>query len=158
MKIFAPFVLITLLIDVFFGSWYSETFAGAVELMAFYLILGIWAHARGHVAMRLFSHSSPVVMFSGVMIATTVVCSLMTLVTGFVWLSIQHGFINKYIAAFYDFAYFGYEYIAVTLTALEVLSLLSKRMSPDGMGGRFSDVVSFVYSLSRVDASKRVEV
>jgi len=31
-------------------------------------------------------------------------------------------------------------------------------MSPDGMGGRFSDVVSFVYSLSRVDASKRVEV
>lgn len=158
MKIFLPFVIITLLIDKFFASWYSETFVKPVELLSFYVVIGLWAYARGHVAMQLFKQSTPVIMFSVIMFLSTMVCSVMAIITGTVLLMVEYELANQLVASFYYFSYNAFGYVAILLSIMEVISLFTRRIEVNGVGGRIADFVSLFYALPRLDSNKRVEV
>ena len=158
MKIFLPFVILTLLVDKFFASWYSETFTNPVELVAFYVVIGLWAYARGHVAMQLFKQSTPVIMFSVIMFVSTMVCSVMAIITGTALLMVEYDLANQLVASFYYFSYDAFEYVAILLSIMEIISLLTKRIEVNGAGSRIADFISLFYALPRLDSNKRVEV
>ena len=158
MKIFVPFVILTLLVDKLFASWYSVTFTNPVELVAFYVVIGLWAYARGHIAMKLFAQSMPTLFFSVIMFASVVVCSLMAIITGLTLLSVEFGLSNQFIASMYYSSYDAYEYIAIMLSIMEIISLFTKRIQINGAGGSIADFVSLFYALPRLDSNQRVEV
>lgn len=158
MKIFAPFVILTLIIDKLFASWYSVTFVNPTELVAFYVVIGLWAYARGHVAMQLFAESMPVIMFSVIMFLTTIICSLMAIITGSTLILIEYGLANQFVASVYNNSYDAFPNIAIILSIMEIISLFTRRMQINGAGGRIADFVSLFYAIPRLGSDKRVEV
>lgn len=158
MKIFAPFVLLTLLIDKLFAFWYSETFSGEIQTLFFYVVIGMWAYVRAHVANKAFKLSMPTVMFSAVMLLTVLLCSAKAILVGTVIISMEYQSTPAWLASLYYWSYDNFENAAIALSIMELFSLLTLRIKFNGAGGWISNAISSFYAVPRIDQTKGIKV
>lgn len=157
MKIFSLFVVVTLACESLFAGWYSSEFSTPSALVGFYLLMGLWAYCRAWVGLHLFAPRMPVIIFSGVMLATSALCCIMAILTGAVHLTIINGLANQLLADIYRPVYDLFGHATIALTALELLSLMTWMVQPNARGNRIADAMRGLVAVPRSEARCNLE-
>lgn len=158
MRLFAAFVIVTLLAESVFAGFYADSFRQPVALVAFYLIMGIVSYARARTALMLFQPSRPVLVFCSIQAVSVLTCVIMTMVTGVALMAIIGGWMTPALASVYNAAYSGFSGASIALSVGEIISLFLRRGSRNVNRRHIADALRVVFAVPSVLSNRRIEV